>query len=101
MNFNDVAYAPSPGDLQPLGEANRPYEPGLTHVALFGTSTDYHGLLRPLCRGAYLAGGGFTSESAEASLVQGRADAIVFGVAFFCQPRRTLTDGGRTFSGRA
>lgn len=86
MNFNDVADATPQETYRHLIEQIAPMNLAYLHVALFGTPTDYHGLLRPLFRGAYLAGGGFTGESAEAALAQGRADAIVFGAAFIANP---------------
>lgn len=42
--------------------------------------------LRPRCNGAYLIGGGLDQTSAEAALVDGRADATVFGGAFLANP---------------
>lgn len=86
MNFNDVADDTPQETYRHLVERIAPLNLAYLHVALFGTSTDYHGLLRPLFKGAYLAGGGFTGESAEAALAQGRADAIVFGAAFIANP---------------
>ncbi len=86
MNFNDVSDDTPQETYSHLVEQIAPMNLAYLHVALFGTSTDYHGLLRPLFRGAYLAGGGFTGDSAEATLAQGRADAIVFGAAFISNP---------------
>ncbi|MBI4967008.1 MAG: alkene reductase [Rhodospirillales bacterium] len=95
MNFNDVADDTPAETYRHLVERIAPMNLAYLHVALFGAPTDYHGLLRPLFRGAYLAGGGFTGDSAEAALSQGRADAIVFGTAFIANPDlpRRLADG--------
>ncbi|BAE51977.1 alkene reductase [Paramagnetospirillum magneticum] len=86
MNFNDVADDTPQETYRHLVERIAPMNIAYLHVALFGTPTDYHGLLRPLFKGAYLAGGGFTGDTAEAALAQGRADAIVFGAAFIANP---------------
>lgn len=95
MNFNDVADDTPQETYRHLVEQIAPMNLAYLHVALFGTPTDYHGLLRPLFKGAYLAGGGFSGESAGATLVQGRADAIVFGAAFIANPDlpRRLAEG--------
>ncbi|OWW21197.1 alkene reductase [Noviherbaspirillum denitrificans] len=86
MNFNDV-HDDNPREtytylVDQLKGLNLAY----LHVALFGTPTDYHGMLRPRFEGAYLAGGGLTQESAEALLQEGKADAVVFGSAFLANP---------------
>jgi len=86
MAFNDVTDA-NPVETYPtlvkaIGNIGLAY----LHVALFGAPTDYHGLLRPLFKGAYLAGGGLTRESAEALLLAGKADAAVFGSLFVANP---------------
>jgi N-ethylmaleimide reductase len=86
MNFNDVSDDTPQETYRHLVERIASLNLAYLHVALFGTPTNYHGLLRPLFRGAYLAGGGFTGGSAEAALAQGRADAIVFGAAFIANP---------------
>jgi N-ethylmaleimide reductase len=43
-------------------------------------------LLRPLFKGPFLAGGGFTKESGNATLASGAADFIVFGKLFTSNP---------------
>ncbi len=95
MNFNDVSDDTPQETYAYLIEQIAPMNLAYLHVALFGTATDYHGLLRPLFKGAYLAGGGFTGETAGATLAQGRADAIVFGAAFIANPDlpRRLVEG--------
>jgi N-ethylmaleimide reductase len=86
MNYNDIrddapqeTYGYLVEQISGLGLA-------YLHVALFGASTDYHALLRPLFKGAYLAGGGLDQAGAEAMLAQGRADAAVFGSGFLANP---------------
>ncbi|WP_437683360.1 alkene reductase [Sorangium sp. So ce131] len=56
------------------------------HVAVVDPTKDYHERLRPLFAGAYLAGAGFSQESAEAMLARGGADAVVFGASFVANP---------------
>ncbi len=53
-----------------------------------GTSPDFHpiDLLRPVYTGTLLAVGGFTRESGESALADGRADALVFGRPFISNP---------------
>jgi N-ethylmaleimide reductase len=43
-------------------------------------------LLRPLFKGPFLAGGGFTKESGNAALASGTADFVVFGKLFTSNP---------------
>lgn len=86
MNFNDIVDA-NPQEtytylVKQLAELNLAY----LHVALFGASVDYHAVLRPLFKGAYLVGGGLNKESARALLAEGRADAAVFGSTFLANP---------------
>ncbi len=86
MNFNDIFDA-NPQEtytylVDQLGDLNLAY----LHVALFGTKTDYHGLLRPRFKGAYLIGGGLDQARAEAALTSNQADATVFGGAFLANP---------------
>jgi N-ethylmaleimide reductase len=45
--------------------------------------------LRPLYKGIYFAGVGFTKERAEKLLADGGADAIVFGTSFLANPDLT------------
>jgi N-ethylmaleimide reductase len=49
-------------------------------------SVDWHGLLRPLFDGVYFANGGFTKESGEKALAEGKVDAIVYGKLFLANP---------------
>ncbi|MBX9760150.1 MAG: alkene reductase [Beijerinckiaceae bacterium] len=47
---------------------------------------DVHAAMRPLFKGVYAAGAGFNSESAQAMLASGGADAIVLGKPFIANP---------------
>lgn len=86
MAFNDITDADPVETYTTLVQAIGNMGLAYLHVALFGAPTDYHSLLRPLFRGAYLAGGGLTRESAEALLHAGTADAVVFGSLFVANP---------------
>lgn len=56
------------------------------HVGVSRSGVDYHGLLRPLFRGPYLAGGGLDEARARELIATGRADVAVFGTAFVANP---------------
>lgn len=86
MDFNDIADANPRETYDHLVREIAARAPAYLHVALFGTKTDYHGLLRPLFGGAYFAGGGFVRETAVEMLAEGRADAIAFGSLFLANP---------------
>ncbi|EUC18822.1 alkene reductase [Paraburkholderia hospita] len=86
MNFNDVFDATPQETYTYLVEQLRGRDLAYLHVALFGTSVDYHALLRPRFKGAYLVGGGLDQAQAENALAEGRADATVFGGAFLANP---------------
>lgn len=86
MNFNDIVDANPQETYTYLVEQLRDLSLAYLHVALFGTKTDYHALLRPRFNGAYLIGGGLDQKTAEAALAEGRADATVFGGLFLANP---------------
>jgi len=86
MGFNDIVDATPQETYIYLVEQLRRLDLAYLHVALFGTSVDYHALLRPRFDGAYLVGGGLDQASAEALLTEGRADATVFGGTFLANP---------------
>ncbi len=86
MPFNDVADADPAETYATLVAAIGGMGLAYLHVTPYGKDTDYHALLRPLFRGAYLAGAGLTRESAERLLGQGTADAAVFGALFLANP---------------
>ncbi len=86
MGFNDIVDATPQETYGYLVEQLRELKLAYLHVALFGTSTDYHALLRPRFDGAYLIGGGLDQPRAEALIADGQADATVFGAAFLANP---------------
>jgi N-ethylmaleimide reductase len=89
MNFNDISDATPQKTYAYLVEQLRGLNLAYLHVALFGTTVDYHALLRPRFNGAYLIGGGLDRGTAEALLAEGRADATVFGSSFLANPDLT------------
>lgn len=56
------------------------------HIGTFDQNRDWHPVLRPLYRGVYFAGVGFTKERGEKLLAENGADAIVYGVSFLANP---------------
>jgi len=86
MGYNNIVDAAPQETYTYLVEQLRGLRLAYLHVALFGTSVDYHALLRPRFGGAYLVGGGLDQAAAEAILSDGRADAAVFGSAFLANP---------------
>ena len=86
MNYNSITDAAPQETYTYLVDKLRGQGLAYLHVALFGTTVDYHALLRPRFDGAYLIGGGLTQDSAEGMLAKGTADATVFGSAFLANP---------------
>jgi len=56
------------------------------HIGTFDQNRDWHPVLRPIYKGVYFAGVGFTKDRAEKVLADGGADAIVFGKLFLANP---------------
>ncbi|MGC1550770.1 MAG: alkene reductase [Rhodanobacter sp.] len=86
MGFNDISDATPQETYRYLVEQLAPLELAYLHVALFKNDFDYHGVLRPLFKGAYLQGSGLTKETAESLIARGRADAAVFGSLYLANP---------------
>lgn len=86
LGFNDIADETPEHTYAYLVRALRPLRLAYLHVVQASPATDYHALLRPLFNGTYFAGGGLTRSSAESLIVQGRADAVVFGKLFLANP---------------
>ena len=86
MNYNSITDAAPQETYGYLVEQLRGKGLAYLHVALFGAKFDYHALLRPRFDGTYLIGGGLTQDGAEKLLVEGKADATVFGSAFLANP---------------
>ena len=86
MNFNDIVDANPQETYTYLVDQLQEFNLAYVHVALFGAKVDYHALLKPKVKTAYLMGGGLDQTKAEAALVSGTADATVFGGAFLANP---------------
>ena len=86
MNYNSITDAAPQATYSHLVDQLRGKGLAYLHVALFGAKFDYHALLRPRFDGAYLIGGGLTQETAKALLLEGKADATVFGAPFLANP---------------
>ena len=86
MQFNDISDANPQETYTTLARAIGGMGLAYLHVGLFGTPVDYHGLLKPLFKGAYFAGGGLDQAKAEALIASGKADAAVFGGLFLANP---------------
>ncbi|MBR0715142.1 alkene reductase [Bradyrhizobium liaoningense] len=86
MNFNDIKDDAPEETYGYLVAHLNAKDMAYLHVALFGTTKDYHALLRPRFGGAYIVGGGLTRDSAEPLLREGKADAVAFGSSFLANP---------------
>jgi N-ethylmaleimide reductase len=89
VQFNDIQDADAeelyPFIIRELNKRNLAY----LHIGFEETPAskiDWHGKLRALYRGVYLANGGFTKEAGEKLLSGGGADAIVYGKLFLANP---------------
>jgi len=87
--FNDMQDADAeefyPFVIRELNERNLAY----LHIGFEetpATKINWHGKLRPLYRGVYLANGGFNKEAGAKLLSGGGADAIVYGKLFLANP---------------
>jgi len=58
----------------------------LQHVLQSAPEPSYFQMLRPLFKGPFAAGGGFTKDSGNAMLQSGGADFIVYGKLFTSNP---------------
>jgi len=56
------------------------------HIGTFDQNRDWHPVLRPVYKGVYFAGVGFTKDRAVKVLAESGADAIVFGKLFLANP---------------
>ncbi|BCN37653.1 alkene reductase [Alicycliphilus denitrificans] len=87
MNFNDVSDATPQETYTYLVDQVRGLDLAYLQVSLFGApSADYHALLHPRFKGAYLIGSGLDQAKAETLISEGAADAAVFGAAFLANP---------------
>jgi N-ethylmaleimide reductase len=85
MPFNDINDADPIETYTTLVKAIGSMGLAYLHV-LKTTIPNTFELLRPLFKGPFLAGGGFTKESGNATLASGVADFIVFGKLFTSNP---------------
>ena len=85
MPFNDIHDADPVETYTTLVQAIGSMGLAYLHV-LKTTIPNTFELLRPLFKGPFLAGGGFTKESANAALASGTADFVVFGKLFTSNP---------------
>lgn len=86
MGFNGVSDAAPQETFRYLVEQLAPLDLAYLHVAVMKPGFDYHAMLRPLFKGAYLHGAGLDQHKAEALIAEGRADAAVFGSLFLANP---------------
>jgi len=86
MPFNDIQDDNPIETYTALTEAVSPL--GLAHLHVLRTPPipNIFEILRPLYKGTFAAGGGFTLDSANAMLREGGADFIVFGKLFTSNP---------------
>jgi N-ethylmaleimide reductase len=85
MPFNDINDADPIETYTTLVKAIGSMGLAYLHV-LKTTIPNTFELLRPLFKGPFLAGGGFTKESGNATLTSGAADFVVFGKLFTSNP---------------
>src|SRR4029079_13166257 len=78
MPFNDIDDANPLETYTTLVKAISPMGLAYLHVLRSAPLPDIFAILRPLFKGPFAAGGGFTRESGDATLRSGEADFIVF-----------------------
>lgn len=87
MNFNDVVDDNPQALYWELVEELNQFDLAYLHLTRQGTpEMDYHALLRPRFKGPYLMGAGLIKDTAEAAVLAGKADAVVFGELFLANP---------------
>jgi len=86
MPFNDIQDDNPVETYTTLVKAISPLGLAYLHVMRSSTLPDVFELLRPLFKGPFAAGGGFSRESGNATLASGAADFIVFGKLFTSNP---------------
>ena len=85
MGFNDIEEDDAEELYRYIVERLNDQQLAYLHIGDYGPQ-GWHARLRPLYRGAYLAGAGFTAESGAALLAEGGADAIVYGALLLANP---------------
>ncbi|HXD74777.1 MAG TPA: alkene reductase [Vicinamibacterales bacterium] len=86
MPFNDINDANPVETYTTLVKAIGNMGLAYLHVLKSLPEPDYFSMLRPLFKGPFAAGGGFTKDSGNAMLARGGADYIVFGKLFVSNP---------------
>jgi N-ethylmaleimide reductase len=84
MKFNGLDDQDCIPAYEALAQAISPL--GLAYIHVMRTGIGAEAALRKAYTGKLLVGGGFLREEAEKTLVEGRADAIVFGTPFIANP---------------
>lgn len=86
MPFNDINDANPVETYTTLVKAIGGMGLAYLHVLQSAPDPNYFAMLRPLFKGPFAAGGGFTKESGDAMLKSGGADFIVYGKLFTSNP---------------
>ena len=86
MPFNDIRDADPVETYTTLVKAIGNLGLAYLHVLQSAPEPSYFKMLRPLFKGPFAAGGGFTKDSGNAALASGLADFIVFGKLFTSNP---------------
>ena len=86
MPFNDINDANPVETYTTLVKAIGNMGLAYLHVLQSAPDPNYFAMLRPLFKGPFAAGGGFTKESGDAMLKSGGADFIVYGKLFVSNP---------------
>ncbi|MGF6776650.1 alkene reductase [Paraburkholderia sp. GAS334] len=86
MGFNSVSDASPQETYQYLVQRLAVLKPAYLHVARTQSTFNYRALLQPLFDGALLYGGGLNKERAQSLIVEGEADAAVFGSLYLANP---------------
>jgi N-ethylmaleimide reductase len=86
MPFNDCSDADPVETYTTLVKAISPMGLAYLHVLRSAPLPNIFDILRPLFKGPFAAGGGFTKETGDAALKSGAADFIVFGKLFTSNP---------------
>ena len=86
MPFNDISDANPVETYTTLVKAIGNMGLAYLHVLQSAPEPSYFAMLRPLFKGPFAAGGGFTKDSGNAMLAKGGADFIVYGKLFTSNP---------------
>jgi N-ethylmaleimide reductase len=86
MPFNDINDANPVETYTTLVKAIGSMGLAYLHVLQSAPDPNYFAMLRPLFKGPFAAGGGFTKDSGNAMLASGGADFIVYGKLFTSNP---------------